>query len=192
MAAPENHVTKARATPKTPNWSSLLVTTSGIQIVAEAAYAAVATPVITPVGDEHSRPHLAEQQEPRAEPPQPRRRRQRRDGEEPDLEPTVEVVAETTEQRRGDQHRHQAHQATPVHGGAAVARSPPRMEVDALQRRRERAGEEDRQHEPEHAGRLAHVVGRRERFPGDRQRVAAQAEPERDGGDRAMSGCLRA
>ena len=37
MAAPENHVTKARATPKTPNCASLLVTTSGIQIVADAA-----------------------------------------------------------------------------------------------------------------------------------------------------------
>jgi hypothetical protein len=31
----ENHVTSARATPKNPNWASLLVTVFGIQIVAE-------------------------------------------------------------------------------------------------------------------------------------------------------------
>ena len=76
IAAPENHVTNARATPKKPNWASLLVTTSGIQIVAEAAYTAIATPVITPVGSEHPRPHLAQQEEPRGEPPQSRRRRE--------------------------------------------------------------------------------------------------------------------
>ncbi len=48
MAAPENHVINARATPKTPNCASLLSTTSGIQILAEAAYSGVATAVIDP------------------------------------------------------------------------------------------------------------------------------------------------
>ena len=33
-----------------PNWASLLVTSAGIQIVAEAAYPAVAMLVIAPVG----------------------------------------------------------------------------------------------------------------------------------------------
>ena len=38
---------------------------------------------------------------------------------------------------------------TPVHGDAGGGRSPPGAEVDPLQRRRERAGEEDREHETE-------------------------------------------
>ena len=36
MAAPENQLTRASATPKSPNWASLLVTVSGIQTEAEA------------------------------------------------------------------------------------------------------------------------------------------------------------
>ena len=37
IAAPENHVTSASATPKKPNWFSFRVTTFGIQIVADSA-----------------------------------------------------------------------------------------------------------------------------------------------------------
>ncbi len=50
IAAPENHVTSARATPKKPNCASFLATTSGIQTEADSAYPAIAIPVITPVG----------------------------------------------------------------------------------------------------------------------------------------------
>src|SRR4029453_10446696 len=50
IAAPENQLTNARATPKTPNWASLPVTTPGIQMLADAAYPIIAMPVITPVG----------------------------------------------------------------------------------------------------------------------------------------------
>jgi hypothetical protein len=35
IAAPENQVTSASATPKNPNWLSLRVTTAGIQIDAD-------------------------------------------------------------------------------------------------------------------------------------------------------------
>ena len=37
IETPENQVTNDRATPKKPNWASLLVTTSGIQTVADTA-----------------------------------------------------------------------------------------------------------------------------------------------------------
>ena len=50
IAAPENQVTRARATPKKPNCASFFVTRSGIHIVADTANPAIATPVITPVG----------------------------------------------------------------------------------------------------------------------------------------------
>ena len=65
---------------------------------------------------EHPRPHVAEQQEPRDEPPQRRRRRQRHDDEEADTEPTVEGAAQTAEERHASQHEQQADQPAPVDG----------------------------------------------------------------------------
>ena len=53
------------------------------------------------------------------------------------------------------------------------------MEVDALQCRRERAGEEDRHYETEQTGCPPQIVGRGEGVSGDRQRIAAQSKPER-------------
>ena len=70
IAAPENQVTNARATPKSRTGLGSRVTTPGIQTVADAAYPAVTMPVITPVA-EHPRAYVAQQQEPRGEPPQP-------------------------------------------------------------------------------------------------------------------------
>ena len=50
IAAPENQVTSANATPKNPNWCSLRVTTSGIHTAAASAKAVTARLVMTPVG----------------------------------------------------------------------------------------------------------------------------------------------
>ena len=76
MAAPENQVTSASATPKKPNCSSLRVTTFGIQMVADTAKPAIATLVMTPEGISDPPAHLAEQEEPGGEPPQRERRRE--------------------------------------------------------------------------------------------------------------------
>ena len=79
--------------------------------------------------------------------------------------------------------RQQAEQPTPVDGDSLVGRPPPRSEVDTLQRSRERAREEDGEHETEQPGRLANVVGRREGLSGHGERVSPNAEPGRDGSD---------
>ena len=90
--------------------------------------------------------------------------------------------------RRADRRGRHADQATNRDLARASIRpgarwSPPRAEVDALQRGRERAGEEDRKHETEQAGRLANVVRRGEGFPGESRAVASDAEPGGDGGE---------
>ena len=182
MAAPENHVTNARATPKSPNWASLLATTSGIQIVADAANTAVAMPVITPVG-QRTRARTS-----------PSRRNQALNHQTPDVtasahrqeadpEPTVDLAGQTAEECRADEHREQAHQPSPVDGGSLAVRSSPGAEVHALERRREGAREEDREQETEQAGRLPDVVRRREGAPDELQCVAPDAQPKCDGAD---------
>ena len=70
IAAPENQVTNASATPKKPNWASLSVTTSGIQIVAEAAYTRHRDAGDHTGREEHARADVAQEEEPRGEPPQ--------------------------------------------------------------------------------------------------------------------------
>ena len=190
MAAPENQVTKARATPKRPNWSSLLDTTSGIQIVADAANTAVATPVITPVGHEDPRSHVAQQEEPGAEPPHSARDGQRCNREEADPDPTVDLAGQTAEECRADEHGEQAHQPSPVDGGSLAVGSSPGAEVHTLERRREGAREEDGEQETEQAGRLPDVVRRRKGAPDELQRVAPDAQPERDGADERRTDAL--
>ena len=60
---------------------------------------------------------------------------------------------------------------------------PPRAAVHALQGRRERGREEDREHEAEQAGRLADVVRGRETIPDEHERVTLKTESGRQGGD---------
>ena len=72
IAAPENQVTRARATPKKPNWASLLGHHLG-----HPDRGGGREHRRRDAGDhagrhEHPRPHVAQQEEPRAEPPQPR------------------------------------------------------------------------------------------------------------------------
>ena len=70
----------------------------------------------------------------------------------------------------------------PIRGWAGSGTSP-HADVDAPQGSRERAREEDRQDEAEHAGRLPDVVRRRERLPHDRERIAPHPQPRLQGGD---------
>ena len=58
-------------------------------------------------------------------------------------------------------------------------RTSPRADEDALHRRRERAREEDREHEAEEARGLPHVVGRGEGLSGCAQRLPADPEAVR-------------
>ena len=184
IAAPENQVTSARATPKKPNWASFLVTTSGIQIVADTANPAIAMPVITPVGSSTRGAHVAEQEEPGGEPPQPGRHGQRHDGEEAESEPTAERAAQTAEQRHADQYHQQPGRSPPVArrlrraGGRRHARRYTRCSAVVNEVAKKIVSTQTEQ-----AGRLPDVVRRREGFPGQRERVSPDAESGRDGGD---------
>ena len=104
-----------------------------------------------------------------------------RDREEAEPERTVEGAAQRAEDGQLGQYRQQPGHPTPVRAGPGAGRSPPRAEVGALQRRRERRHEEDHERETEQARRLPNVVRRRERFSGRRERVSLEPEP---GGER--------
>ena len=192
IAAPENHVTSTSATPKNPNWASLRVTTLGIQIVADKAKPAIATLVMTPEG--MSTRHRTS----------PRRRNHAVNHHRENV-----VASETTANNampgplpRSPRNtpRNAMHTSTTMsHAGPSRVRadlaagrpSPQPRDEDALQSGRERAREEDREHEPEDAGRFPYVVGTGERFFGGGRRVAAHTEAVRQAGEDRLPDALR-
>ena len=98
MAAPENHVTSASATPKKPNWVSFRVTVCGIQSVADSVYPRQHDARDHARRDQDPPSHLAHQHEPGGEPPQPGDGGQRYHGEHDELRTVAEQCPQPAQQ----------------------------------------------------------------------------------------------
>ena len=126
--------------------------------------------------NEHAPPHIPHQHEPRREAPEPDRCCERHDGKDAE----TGAVASSPESRpsapctRG---RRRSHAGPRVYSPACHPGAGATPGVDAVQRRGERAREEERERETQDARRPADVVGGREGLLGDGQRVAPNSEP---------------
>ena len=184
IAAPENQVTSDRPMPKKPNWASFSSTTPGIQTVAETAYKPRRDAGDQPGGEQHPRPHVAEQEVPGHEPPDAGRHREPHDGDHADSQPAVDALAPPPQDGHADQHEGQADGArartcpTPEEGGRRHARRYVRWRAVTNE-----AAKNSIRKSPRKLVASAQLVGRRERLAGEVQRVAPQAQPEGEGGE---------